>query len=235
MGRLITRRRALLTAAAPLFMPRIARAQFMPLGLRSGTPSIAFKNAASLGNGTGTTFTASYSVNAASNLLIVVMATGAGLSGVTYNGVAMTVLPQEFTGYTLSMCYLVNPATGAHNVVATFGSSVTAYVGAADYSGAATSGQPDNDTTNIGTSTTSLTTSLTPVLNNCWAMLVGGGAVVGTQTAGAGATLRAQEPSFGLWGFYDSNGPVAGGSPHSMTFDIGSTNTLGSVMASFAP
>jgi hypothetical protein len=68
-------------------------------------------------------------------LLLVYVWGGATCSGVTHNGVAMTLHSREDTAYKSSVWYLVNPASGANNIVATFASATYAILTGASFSG----------------------------------------------------------------------------------------------------
>jgi hypothetical protein len=80
-----------------------------------------------------TSETWSHTVAGGNRLLVVAIAKNGfqAVTGVTYNGVAMTNIAEYGSGlgFTLSMWYLVAPATGTHNVVASpaFGDPRAAY------------------------------------------------------------------------------------------------------------
>ncbi len=132
------------------------------------------------------------------NLCLIVGAyddTGDQITGVTYNGVAMTFVRKvEFGNYTkyLSVYYLLGPATGANNVIITRSTS-TGYIGgiASSYTDARQSSQPDasNATNYPAASQTAITTSVTTVGDNSW--IVAFGSVDGdTDPTGNGVTIR---------------------------------------------
>jgi hypothetical protein len=159
------------------------------------------------------------------------------VSSVTYNGVAMTLIDKISGDRWLYLYDLVAPATGSNNVVITCGSSHYILAGAVSYTGCKNSGQPDNkwESATPGTDTT-LTTSLTPVADNCWMNLVnngydGGGA----PGAGTGSTRRVYDATFGTWGFFDSNGPITPAASYSMTTTYASSSAITHEMASIAP
>lgn len=180
--------------------------------------SIAFDNSADLGIAAGS-LTASYT-NGGSVLLVgVVGDVGAdNVSGVTYNGVSMTLLDKDNTGNRCAYTFILNnPATGSHNVVvSTSGSFIAA--GALSYTAAKTSGQPDNHNESNQGVTNSATTSLTTVANNCWVTLFSAGYTANLPPgAGAGSTVRSVDGTFGTWGWFDSNGPISPAASYSMT------------------
>src|SRR3990167_10978175 len=113
--------------------------------------AIAF-NATTNGTETATSpLTFSHTPAGANRLLVVAVLVGSGTdpdcSGVTYNGVAMTLVGSKRAISTLgqvSLWYILNPATGAHNAVVSFsGTSVTCDATATTYTGAGQSGQPE--------------------------------------------------------------------------------------------
>lgn len=173
-------------------------------------------------------------------ILWVGVAAGQGdlISTVTYNGVAMTQAVKKTstnsnTNY-LYLYYLINPATGANNIVVTPSGSTYLELCAASYTGAKQSGQPDNTASaENNASTTSMTATLTPVVSNCWAVTYGG--LQRALTAGTGVTQRGS--SGALWGtaLGDSNGTISGSTSQTWTFSAIATGNQSQVMASFAP
>ena len=104
-------------------------------------------------------------------LFVGVMAlSGDYITGVTYNGVSMTLIAKNNPGTAerMYLYVLVNPASGANNVVASSTTSDYLYAGSASYTGAKQSSQPDSNTSNSQNSTTSYATSTTSVADNCW-------------------------------------------------------------------
>lgn len=209
--------------------------------------AIAFVNAADGGNATATSLTFSYTVGAGSKRLLVVVVVGDHLTddvtGVTYAGAAMT-LAAKLTGAGgasnrwLYFFYLVGPASGANNVIISASSSHFLAGGAADYAGVNAVSQPDATTTNAGGSNiTSLTTSITTVANNSWAILLENSFDTNLPpTAGAGLVRRAFDAALGSWGIFDSNGAITPAGAYSMTTNR--TNIISSidhVAASFKP
>jgi hypothetical protein len=96
-------------------------------------PTIAFDAASGGATAGTTTLTVSHTCSGTNRVLIVVVSTGGGtgdtVSGVTYNGLAMTNLWDAADG-TLALgsgWMIVDPPTGTHNIVATFGASLSAY------------------------------------------------------------------------------------------------------------
>ena len=129
------------------------------------------------------------------------------------------------------MWYLINPASGAHNVVVS--ASGTSLIGgmAVSYTGAKQSAQPDAFATNSSSGATSITTSVTTVANNCWTVLyskIDGTAI----TAGTGSTQRVNNTGKAL---FDSNSALTPAGSKSMTLTDAASPHWGVVMASFSP
>lgn len=160
---------------------------------------------------------------------------GDAVTSVTYNSVAMTqavklAMTGSAAGQYIYLYYLLNPATGTNTVAAT--SSGVGIDGAStSYTGVKQSGQPDATGTNVSTATTSLTTSLTTIADNCW--LVGFAYTGSTQTAGTNTTLRGS-PVAGILCMIDSNSAQTPAGSKSMNVTQAS-NFAGMVMASISP
>lgn len=216
--------------------------------------AIAPVSAADLGNNGGTTnsLTVAYTVGVGSNRLLVVgfagdVATMAGfddITSVTYNGVSMTLaIKQTATNQALDrfsyFYYLLNPASGSNNVVINCTNNHFLLAGAADYSGVAQSGQPDNTVTNQnGAIASSLTTSLTTGADNCWVILVAEGYDANNAPgAGTGSTRRTFDAAFGTYGIFDNNADVHPAGSNSMTTTYPGQIAAGisHLMVSFSP
>lgn len=134
-------------------------------------------------------------------------------TGCTYNAVAMTLIQsgQETatpTGWSY-LYLLVNPASGANNIVCTT-SALTAIEGvSASYTGAKQTGQPDSTAAATATAQTSLTVSTTVVLSNSW--LVGVFRAGNRVDPGTGTFERLEGVDMAV-GLFDSNGTVGTGS-----------------------
>jgi hypothetical protein len=187
--------------------------------------------------------TKSYTVGSGSNRLLLVAIAGdnAGgfddITGVTYAGASMTLVAKE-TGGTARNAYLyslLNPASGANNVVINASHAHYILAGAADYTGFTQSGQPDAFSVSFGGSTTE-TATLTTVADNCWVMTMGTGLNTVPNVSNDGVT-RCLDNSFQTWVFGDSNGPVHPAGSYSETVNWPSKGNLGinQIIASFAP
>jgi len=185
-------------------------------------------------NGGGTSHTFSHTCTGSNLILFVSIGTNSSsdlITGVTYNGVAMTLVDKQqgtSTNYAY-LYYLINPTTGAHNVVISASSSTTIYSDSVSYTGVRQSAQPDSK--NKGTETgATFTLSTTVVSSNCW--LVSNAIDFDGASAGAGTTLRVQS---GASNVGDSNAVVGTGS-QSMAWNVSATtNPTSGVIASFAP
>ena len=199
---------------------------------------IAYVNGADLGNNAGSgNLTVAYTVSGGSNELLLACTVGDTsdhLTGVTYNGVAMTLVAKAATANTrwMYLHYVLGPASGTHNFVFTSSGGYVIPV-ATEYSGVRQSSQPDASASNNNTSA-SITTSVTTVANNSWAALCQGDN--NSSAAGTGSTLRAIGAAFGDVALYDNNGPVTPAGSVSMTVTSNSgPQEQGTIMASFAP
>ena len=177
--------------------------------------AIAYDNSA---QGTTTTNPLTYSHTTAGSDRILFVGVrwyqGDNLTSVTYAGVAMTQINkrQDNAGnnaYTY-LYYLINPASGANNVVVTGTGNPNIRIDSvsASYTGADQSAQPDSSNSQSSTSST-MTMSTTVVASNCW--LVGISSNFRATSPGAGTTER-QEIAGDPFAIDDSNGTVGTGS-----------------------
>ena len=187
----------------------------------------------------GTTRTWSHTCTGSTLILVVSSYNATGLdhtTGVTYNGVAMTKI-NSIAGTpaiisAVSMWYLVNPATGANNVVVTSSASDNQAGTSESFTGAAQSGQMDSNATgnNSQLSAGTFTLPTTVVASNCW-LVMGAIGDSATPTAGGGTTIRQSSGSGFATG--DSNATVSTGS-QSLAFAGMGANARG-VIASIVP
>jgi len=209
----------------------------------NGTAGIAYDNAVDGGNNGGSTasLTYSYTVGSNSNRLLIVNLVGDmaadDISSVTYGGTPMTLIgklraPSNNWQY---LYYLLNPASGAHNVVVTAASSHYLISEAASWYNLRQTTQPDATTTNTTAATnTSISTSLTTaaagslVIQGIWSF--------GHPLAGTGATPIVIDSAIGGAGIFASSGsPVSPAGSVSMTTISDGAQSTGVIMASFAP
>ncbi len=184
--------------------------------------------------------TLAHTCNGSNRLLVVggwVRGNGNNPTGITYNGVAMTQVGTNLVVSTLYydkifLYYLIAPATGSNNVVATFGSANYNFLYALSYTEVSQSSFPDASIENGPTAGTSMTTSLTTVADNCWTVLQGL-SVNGALSAGTGSTLRNNNVSNSA--IFDSNGAQTPAGSKSMAFTTTINENKVGQMISFAP
>lgn len=182
--------------------------------------AISFIGAADLGSNTGTSWTTG-SYTASGNFLIIAVigdTTASGLDDITsvsYGGQSATLAVKNTAGggagsaRILYLYYVSNPTAGSHTITITNTSSHLVLAGVAEYSGVATSGIVDNTAVNdSGISTpASIDTSLITVADNCFVVVLESGYNSNlAPTAGAGATRRTFDATFGAWGFFEYSG-----------------------------
>lgn len=161
------------------------------------------------------------------------------ISGVTYNGVAMTkITTAQYAARRYStLWYLINPASGSNNVVITSSETNVIQGLAASYTGAKQSGQPDAQ--NTGTAlASSIAVAVTSVADNCWHIMYVGNASGGSvSSAGSGTTQRVVGTTFFPGNaILDSNSaktPAGSYTLNNNQTDSGSE--LAAVAVSFAP
>jgi hypothetical protein len=190
----------------------------------------------------GGTATFSYTVGAGTNRILFVgttIATGNTVSGVTYNGVAMTQLnTQAISGATFSntyLFYLVNPASGAHNIVVTGTGTTFMYSAAESFSGVDQNTPIDANTTTTTTGT-SITASVTTTKDNDWLV---GWQMVGTSagsalSAGANTTIR-QTNGSNWYTIEDTNAAQTPPGSKSLTVNVAASRLMGMNIAAIMP
>lgn len=158
------------------------------------------------------------------------------VTGVTYNGVSMSLLSDQLdaSGIHIYLYGLVGPATGANNVVITRNVTTdTIYYQSVSYTGVSQIGLPDS--TNKGTnSLTSLTVSTTTVADK--AVVIGLGSSAGAAVvAGAGITFYSAAGA-GASNFNmgeSSTFPITPAGSYSMT--VTGTTSMALCLVSLAP
>lgn len=161
----------------------------------------------------GSTQTISHTCTGSNLILVVgfltyrIAGTANSVTGVTYNGVAMTqygVLERAATSEYQYMYYLVGPSTGANNIVVSTSNTLDAFqCSNASYTGVQQTGQPDSYVTVAPSSSGGITATTTTVADNCWLAGFFCSDTAGSWTAGANTTLR---DASGNNQFCDSNG-----------------------------
>lgn len=188
--------------------------------------TIAFDAASSGTNGGTTSVTFSHTCSGVSRALFVFVQANSSstITGVTYNGVAMTKTTTVGSD-SITVWTLLSPSTGANNVVVNFNTSVSARCLSASYTGVKQSATPTTtQDTNEGVTVT-VNRSITTVQDNSWVLAfldwdISGGA---TQFATAGATQRVSFAESGVgpnsMGLYDSNAPKTPAGAYNMQFN----------------
>lgn len=198
--------------------------------------AIAFDAASESFTNSATSLTWSHTCTGSDRILWVsVMASSArNITGVTYNGVALTSLTRSAGTQPMQLWYLIAPATGANNIVVSIdGAASFIYTSAGSYTGVEQSGQPDAQATN-STTASSVTTTLTTIADNCWTILGARGATSGNTDASTNSTERAAGAA-GTVQLYDSNGAVTPAGSFGMTITTAGSEAITTAMASFSP
>ena len=217
--------------------------------------AIAFDAATTSSESKTATLTFSHTVGVGENRLIVVGIFAVNNSktnlvscaSVTYNGVSMTkARADQIVGsgnYSAesSLWILANPASGAHNVVATITNYFTHAGVSVSYTGCAQVSTPDAVNGKTGTAYGSQTFDVTTVADNCWVVAIGG-----VDCNASGATFVASDTSRGTLNIYDgydrvrmqdTNGAVTPAGARTIGFTLSNSNIIGFAMtgASIAP
>lgn len=203
-----------------------------PTGANAGSAStISFDTGGNVAYGAGSTIPGLTCAVGATILFVMVRADSAPVTAVTYNSVAMTQLATIVSTGNYYLFYLVNPSSGSHTVSITSASSVGA--SALSYKGTSVTGIPDALTTNTSAAS-SISTALTTVADQSWAIYFVADRSGTDPTAGAHSTLRAAPGAGTSMATFDSNLAVT--PPGSFTMTAGITAATGgcAIMASFA-
>lgn len=201
--------------------------------------AIAFDNALAnySGSSVASPYTLSYTMGSVSNGLLLVSAIGSTVvvTGMTYNGVAMTSAGSaSLFGNTEYLYYMYAPGSGANNIVVTFtGGSSDIDVHVASYSGVAQSSFPDASSFTTTHTGTPLTYTLT-VSANAWMWSTGRNTSQGPLTAGTNVTGRGTQGT-GYLNMGDSNGPFSAGSQTQTWTGSSGTASYGGIVVSFVP
>ena len=111
------------------------------------------------------------------------------VTGVTYGGVAMTLVAKHVAGSEYEyLYYLIAPATGTNDISISWTGSTILRGHGVSYTGAKQSAQPDAFGTDSETSSNTISTSLTTIADNSWVLMMVRSQ--GDITAGNNTTLR---------------------------------------------
>lgn len=198
--------------------------------------AIAFDTTSNPASTSSSPFTFSHTCSGTNRLLIVAVegnVTTDTITGVTYAGVSMTKLDsvQMPANRWIYIYGLLAPATGANNVVIT---STGTFIGAcsASYTGVKQSGLPDAITHNTTTGT-SLSTSLSSLSDNAWALALISGSG-GATTVSTGQTVRVTDDD-GV-SIIDSNAVIHPAGSTTVTFTQAlASRPMGCIMMYMAP
>ncbi len=146
-------------------------------------------------------------------------------TGATYDGVAMTLVRKTNTDSRWIYLYvLINPPTGAKNVVVSFSGNSLIGGNSISYTGVKQTGQPE-----VSAAPNATPATITTISDNSWTVLLnksGTGA-----TAGTGSFLRDNSISGSGYNFFDSNGPLTPAGSKSMSV----SQEQGNIIAAIAP
>lgn len=203
--------------------------------------TIAYDNSLSVDAGVASSNTLSYGAAGANLIMVVgILMKDSGsqtVSSITYNGTNLTSIP----GATVAngarhneMWYMLNPAQGTHNLITTLtGVPSNGFdVFVATYTGAKQSGQPDASGKNSASAVSTLSVTLTTVLDNCWIVMMESAENGGAPSAGANTFLR----SAGVFTnneliLYDTNGNQTPAGSHTVTGNTAGNSTIPTMMA----
>jgi hypothetical protein len=135
----------------------------------------------------------------------------------------------------ISIWYLVNPASGANDVVVSNSGSTSLRWSAVSYAGASQTGQPDGSDTSSATAN-AISTDITTTADNCWAVMFvkddNGGL---TYTSSTGDTIRYTADGAGHT-VLDTGAAITPAGSNTMTISHGGgAANIAAVSASFSP
>lgn len=170
-------------------------------------------------------------------ILIIDVGNADQLTGITYNGTAMTQIAKQNVSnlYWLYSYYLLGPSTGSNTIAISFANTPLYVLSAnASYAGVSQSGFPDASASEKSTPATSTTISgtVTTVADNSWVTMVGF-AESNTTSSGSG-TKRIADATLGRLVIGDSNAAQTPAGGVTLTFNCASDH-VGSNTVSFAP
>jgi hypothetical protein len=214
--------------------------------------SIAFDAASSnYTNSPGTSITTSHTVSGSNRILFVSVTlrqncgdcVGDLLTGVTYNGTPMTQVgkvathPGTADPIETYLYYLIAPATGTHNIVASYsalgGVADDVQVASASYTGGSQLGLDASAVSADNLIQSSISGTVTTATDNDW-VVMGSYSGDGNTSAGSGTTIRATSPTLDRQVLSDHGG--AKSPPGSVTLTVNNNNDrVGSITAAFAP
>lgn len=158
------------------------------------------------------------------------------ITGVTYNGSAMTKIGETTTGVEVSLWYIITELTGSKNIVVSVDGNSRILAFASYYEGVNQTSPIDTfSTESSSTNTTSYSVSISPTQNDCMLVDVCGYNDQNGSTAGSGQTeicdFLGMSDSYRMLGSYKS---VESSGSNSMSWTTPYTDT-NAVVASLAP
>lgn len=202
---------------------------------------IAFDAISSVAAATATSLTFAHTCTGDHRILFVggrdKIAAATVVTGITYNGVAMTQIDgvQVPSNIFITLWVLMAPDTGSNNVVVSASESVSLRFIAVSYTGAKQANQPENSDTNTATGTSTINTTITPAPDKCWMVCLvqekNGTLVV---TSGSGDTVRLSGDAGGV-GFVDTGEDISPAAANTMTVNFSGGSNLAAVAATIIP
>lgn len=195
-------------------------------------------DAKSEGSATADSLTFSHTCGTGVNRLLLVGisdSNGDGVTGVTYNGVAMTQLIKDVGG-TSGYRYvygLLNPSSGTNDIVISDSETTNLYAIGSSYTGVLQSGLPDDtDELNISAGTGG-TLNYTTTIDDCWGFFMAEGDN-GDMTAGTNA-VKVEADALNRNAAFDSGRSLGAAGAVSMAFTCASGSNGGAAGIVFAP
>jgi len=200
--------------------------------------AIAFDVATNGGSTTATSLTYAHTCTGDNRILFVGVLGNVSdtynITGVTYGGVSLTQISTAIripTDRIFGLWMLVNPASGSNDVVASSSPSGFIQPDSFSYTGALQTGQPDATGTNVSTTGTSLTASVTTVADKSWAFAYFS-CRTGVTSAGASTTSRDLTTS---QLFCDSGADVTPAGSRSLIVNNTQSVEIAGIICSFSP
>lgn len=199
--------------------------------------AIAYDASSSVYNSSASTsHTLSHTCTGSNRVLVVGTRTydANAITGVTYNGVSMTEVGSNVAlgSDAFRRWILVNPASGANDIVASLSSSRRIEIYAVSFTGAKQSAQPDASATATGSST-SATGSVTTVADNSWVVAFAeSNGASGAWSSSTNCTVVQSITDRGAAGY---GGPKTPAGSFTQAIAIASTGGWGFAQVSIAP
>jgi len=199
------------------------------------------RDANSNGTHTSTSLTVAHTVSGSNRLLLAFVIDQAGdtVTGVTYNSVAMTQIRKRVRGSTeyIYVYGLLAPDTGTNNIVASRSNDAfDIAIGASSYTGVKQTGLPDAQTDDYEAGSTTITTPITTVADNCWTFFGVSDGGSSALAAGTGSTvITVISTDVGKIFDNQDNGAITPAGSYTMIVSSGSATDKGGILVSFAP